>query len=167
MKRLTTLGLGGAAVAAAVAVAACGGGSPSAGSSSAYGNPSSASTGRAAARVATRHTKLGAVLVDGHGRTLYLFEKDKGTASSCYGACASIWPPLTTGAHAIGVDLRHARVATSRRHDGRTAVTVAGHPVYTYAGDRHPGDVTGQGLDQFGAEWYALAPNGQKIDRGS
>jgi predicted lipoprotein with Yx(FWY)xxD motif len=167
MKRVTTLGLGGAALAVAVAVAACGGGSPSAGSGSAYGKPASSSTGPAAATVATRHTKLGTVLVDGQGRTLYLFEKDKGMASSCYGACASVWPPLTTGGHVTGAGSRRARLATSRRHDGKTGVTIDGHPVYTYAGDRHPGDVTGQGLDQFGAEWYALAPTGRKIDHDS
>ena len=45
-------------------------------------------------------------------------------------------------------------------------VTYAGHPLYTYAGDAKPGDVQGQGLDQFGAEWYVLAPSGQKIDNG-
>jgi predicted lipoprotein with Yx(FWY)xxD motif len=167
VKRLPTLGLGSAALAVAVAVAGCGGGSSSAGGGSAYAGPASASTGPAAAKVATRHTNLGTVLVDGRGRTLYLFEKDKGMASSCYGACASVWPPLTTGRHATGAGLRHARLGTSRRHDGKTEVTVDGHPVYTYAGDRRPGDVTGQGLDQFGAEWYALAPNGRKIDHDS
>ena len=100
MKRVPTLGLGGAALAAAVAIAGCGGGSSGAGSGSAYATPASATTGSAGAKVATRHTKLGNVLVDGRGRTLYLFEKDKGTASTCYGACASVWPPLTTGAKA-------------------------------------------------------------------
>jgi predicted lipoprotein with Yx(FWY)xxD motif len=117
-----------------------------------------------AAKVALGRTPLGGVLADAKGRTLYLFEKDKGTASSCYGACASVWPPLTTGRHATGAGLLHARLGASARHDGKTGVTVDGHPVYTYAGDRHPGDVTGQGLDQFGAEWYVLAPGGHKID---
>ena len=42
----------------------------------------------------------------------------------------------------------------------------AGHPLYTYAGDQKPGEVAGQGLDQFGAEWYVLAPDGHKIDNG-
>jgi predicted lipoprotein with Yx(FWY)xxD motif len=167
VKRVLTIGLGGGVLAVAVAVAGCGGGSSNSGSGSAYGRPASAGTGPAAAKVATRRTKLGTVLVDGRGHTLYLFEKDKGMASSCYGACASVWPPLTTGRHATGAGLRHARLATSRRHDGKTEVTVDGRPVYTYAGDRRPGDVTGQGLDQFGAEWYALAPNGHKIDHDS
>jgi predicted lipoprotein with Yx(FWY)xxD motif len=123
----------------------------------------SQSAGRSAT-LATAKSSLGRILVDAQGRTLYLFEKDKGMASSCYGACASVWPPLTTGRNATGAGLGRARLATSRRHDGKTEVTVDGRPVYTYAGDRRPGDVTGQGLDQFGAEWYALAPNGHKID---
>jgi len=168
--RVLTLALGGAALAAAVAVAVAvtgGGGSSSAPGGPPYGRPASASTGPAAAKVATRRTKLGRVLVDGRGRTLYLFEKDEGMASSCYGACASVWPPLTTGRHATGAGLARVRLAASRRHDGTTEVTVAGHPLYTYVGDRHPGDVTGEGLDQFGAEWYALAPNGHKIDHDS
>src|SRR6185295_15871322 len=99
VKRVPTLGLGGAALAAAVAIAGCGGGSSGSGSGSAA-TPASATTGPAGVKVVTRHTKLGNVLVDGRGRTLYLFEKDKGTASTCYGACASVWPPLTTGAKA-------------------------------------------------------------------
>jgi predicted lipoprotein with Yx(FWY)xxD motif len=166
MNRVLTLGLGAAAlavaVAVAIAVAGSGGGPSSAGS--AYARPASAGTGAATAKVATRRTTLGTVLVDGRGRTLYLFEKDKGTASSCDGACASVWPPLTTSGRATGTGLRHVRLGTTRRHDGKTEVTVAGHPVYTYAGDRQPGDVTGEGLDQFGAKWYVLAPNGHKID---
>jgi predicted lipoprotein with Yx(FWY)xxD motif len=166
VNRVPILGIGGAALAAAVAVAGCGGGGGLSGGSG-YASPASATVGRVAAKVATRHTKLGTVLVDGRGRTLYLFEKDKGAASACYGACAGVWPPLTTGGPATGAGLRQARLGTSRRHDGKVEVTVAGHPLYTYAGDTRPGDVKGQGLDQFGAEWYALAPNGHKIDRDS
>ena len=57
-----------------------------------------------------------------------------------------------------------ARLGTTRRSDGRTEITYAGHPLYTYAGDTRAGDVKGQGLDQFGAKWYVLAPSGRKID---
>jgi len=167
VKRVPILGLGGAALAAAVAIAGCGGGSSGAASGSAYGTAASATTGAAGAKVVTRRTKLGNVLVDGRGRTLYLFEKDKGTASTCYGACASVWPPLTTGAKAKASGLHGARLGTTRRKDGKTEVTVAGHPLYTYAGDQRAGDVKGQGLDQFGAEWYVLGANGHKIEDGS
>ena len=140
-----------APLALAVIAAGCGGGSSSAPS---YAKSSSAT----AANVGTRHTKLGTVLVDAHGRTLYLFEKDKSTASKCSGACASVWPPLT-GKSTSGRGVTAAKLAVNKRGQ----LTYARHPLYTYAGDTGPGDVKGQGLDQFGAEWYALAPSGRTI----
>jgi predicted lipoprotein with Yx(FWY)xxD motif len=167
MKRSFAIALAPAAL--AVIAAGCGGGSQSgtAAAGPAYGAAAPASK-PAAATVATAHAKLGTVLVDAHGRTLYLFQKDKGTASSCYGACASVWPPLTTSAKAVaGSGIAAARLGSSKRTDRTTVVTYGGHPLYTYAGDAKPGDVKGQGLDQFGAEWYVLAPNGHKIDNGS
>jgi predicted lipoprotein with Yx(FWY)xxD motif len=101
------------------------------------------------------------------GRTLYLFEKDKGAASACTGACASIWPPLISGGKAAaGGGLSAVKLGTTKRSDGKTEVTYAGHPLYTYAGDAKSGDTRGQGLDQFGAEWYVLTPRGSKIDNG-
>src|SRR3954469_15627997 len=93
MKRRLALGLLPAAL--ALAAAGCGTGSYSGTKAATSADPAAQS---AAASVATGATKLGTVLVDGKGRTLYLFEKDKGGASSCYGACASIWPPLTSAA---------------------------------------------------------------------
>ena len=169
MRRLLAVSLPLAALAViAVIVAGCGGSSTSdtASNGSAYG--AATSTPRSATgTVSTRQTKLGRVLVDAQGRTLYLFEKDKAAMSSCYGACASIWPPLTTGGKALaGTGVRAAKLGATKRSDGKTAITYAGHPLYTYAGDRKPGDEQGQGLDQFGAEWYVLAPNGHKIDNG-
>jgi predicted lipoprotein with Yx(FWY)xxD motif len=171
MKRLLALAAAPTALAVvAVILAGCGGGSPSA--TKGYAAPAPASTSPSPT-VATAPTKLGNVLVDRGGRTLYLFEKDKGPASSCYGACATIWPPLSSGATGAGAakglagsGLNAAKLGSIRRTDGRTEVTYAGHPLYTYAGDAKPGDVQGQGLDQFGAEWYVLAPSGNKIDNG-
>jgi predicted lipoprotein with Yx(FWY)xxD motif len=155
-----------APAALAVIAAGCGGASstPSAAGGAAYG-AAAATAKPAAASVSTAHTKLGTVLVDGHGRTLYLFEKDKGAMSSCYGACAAVWPPLTAHGKAMGgTAIASAKLATSRRTDGTAGITYGGHPLYTYAGDTKPGDVKGQGLDQFGGEWYVVAPNGHKID---
>src|SRR3954454_18505443 len=158
VKRPLTLAIAPAAL--AVIAAGCGG-------VSATGSASGGAAHRAAAApttpVASAHTKLGTVLVDAKGRTLYLFEKDKGAKSSCYGACASVWPPLTAPGSA-GAGIAGAKLGTSRRTDGATIATYAGHPLYTYAGDANRGDVKGQGLDQFGAEWYAVAPSGHKID---
>src|SRR6476469_3629316 len=70
--------------------------------------------------VGVARSRLGRILVDGRGRTLYLFEQDKGTASTCCGSCASIWPPLTTTRkpHAVR-GARGARLGTTRRTDGK------------------------------------------------
>ena len=150
----------------AVLVAGCGGSSSSTtGGGSAYGNAKPAPK-TATGTVSTRQTSLGRILVDADGRTLYLFEKDKGAASSCNGACASIWPPLTAGNAKAGTGVTAADLGTAQRSDGKTEIIYAGHPLYTYAGDQKPGDVAGQGLDQFGAEWYVLGPDGHKIDNG-
>jgi predicted lipoprotein with Yx(FWY)xxD motif len=139
-----------------LAAAGCGGAAAAQSGSPATGVPD--------ATVAAKSTKLGTILVDADGRTLYLFEKDKGPSSTCYGACASAWPPVTTDAKAIaGTGIDAAKLGTSRRKDGVTEVTYGGHPLYTYAGDAKPGDTTGQDISQFGAPWYVLAPTGQKI----
>jgi predicted lipoprotein with Yx(FWY)xxD motif len=113
------------------------------------------------ASIAAKPSKLGTILVDADGRTLYLFQNDKGAASTCYGACASAWPPVTTHAKAIaGTGIDAAKLGTATRKDGVNEVTYGGHPLYTYAGDAKPGDTTGQNLDQFGAEWNVLEPSG-------
>jgi predicted lipoprotein with Yx(FWY)xxD motif len=163
MRRLLAVILPLAAVAVIAVAVAAGGGSTSGGATngSAYG----ATRKPAVGTVKTLRTKLGRILIDARGRTLYLFEKDKGATSSCDGACASVWPPLTTGGKAkAGPGVTAAKLGVTKRTDGRTELTYGGHPLYTYAGDQKPGDVQGQGLDQFGAEWYVLAPGGHKID---
>ena len=166
IRRLLAVSCSLAALAVIALVLTAGGGSKSATdpNGSAYG-ATPAAPKAATATVGIRHTKLGRILVDARGRTLYLFEKDTGAMSSCYGACASVWPPLTTAANAqAATGVPAAKLATTKRSDGKTQVTYDGHPLYTYAGDQQPGDVHGQGLDQFGAEWYALTPSGHKVD---
>jgi predicted lipoprotein with Yx(FWY)xxD motif len=125
------------------------------------------STGHAAgsaAAVKTRHGKLGTFLVDGHGRTLYLFQKDKTARSRCSGACATDWPPLLTSGKATGSgSARKALLGTSKRSDGTTQVTYKGHPLYTYAGDAKAGDTNGQGVSAYGARWYAVTPSGRRV----
>jgi predicted lipoprotein with Yx(FWY)xxD motif len=149
----------------AAVVAGCGGVSYGGGGAAAK---SSAPTAKGqATMVMTRHTGLGTILADSRGHTLYLFMKDKHGMSACDGACTSIWPPLTTHAkaHAAG-GAQAAKLGTLERADGTTQVTYAGHPLYTYVGDTKAGTTSGQALDQFGAEWYVLAPSGHEVDRG-
>ena len=119
------------------------------------------------AAVALAKSRLGRILVDSRGRTLYLFQKDKGMASSCYSSCASVWPPLTTAGRPRA--LRGAvasKLGSWKRKDGTLQVTYNGHPLYYYAGDNKAGQTNGQNLNEFGAEWYALSSAGKKIDRG-
>jgi predicted lipoprotein with Yx(FWY)xxD motif len=108
---------------------------------------------------------VGSVLVDSDGLTLYDFHKDKGTESSCYGACAGVWPPLLTdGKPQPSNGAVAAKLGTTERKDGSVQVTYAGHPLYTYAADRKPGQAKGHDIDSFGAEWYALTASGAEAE---
>ncbi|MEA2250414.1 MAG: hypothetical protein QOG70_656 [Solirubrobacteraceae bacterium] len=120
------------------------------------------------ATVKTRTTKLGKIIVDGSGRTLYMFGKDKGTKSSCSGACAKAWPPLLTkGKPKAGSGAKASKLGTTKRSDGTTQVTFGGHPVYRFKNDAKPGDTNGQGLTAFGGVWYVLSPSGTVIKKAS
>jgi predicted lipoprotein with Yx(FWY)xxD motif len=116
--------------------------------------------------VSLAKTGIGTVLVDQRGRTLYLFEKDRNGMSACNTSCLRYWPPLTS--HALpraGKGVQQSLLRLGRARNGVRQVTYAGHPLYTFAGDKRAGQTTGEGLDEFGGGWYALAANGQKIER--
>jgi len=158
MKRLVLLVF--APALAALVVAGCGSG----GSGSTQQSKAATGSG-GAATVSLRKLNVGTALVDGQGRTLYLFEADKGPMSTCNGACASLWPPDTTsGKPKAGPGVDAAKLGTTKRSDGTLEVTYNGHPLYRYAPDTKAGEDTGQGLNQFGAKWYVLAASGIKID---
>ena len=147
------------AAVAAMGLAACSNG----GSGGAYGGGGTTTTstgsGAAAATVATADVAgLGTILVDSTGRTLYLFESDTGTSSTCTGSCAGTWPALlTTGVTSAGDAAQSAMLGTTTRDDGGTQVTYDGHPLYLYSGDSSPGDANGQGI---GDVWYAVTASG-------
>lgn len=165
MRRLTLPALLLAVAAVSMTLAACGG--STSGTSYSAPKPTSTAAAAAPATIGTRHTALGTVLVDAQGRTLYLFEGDKGSTSTCSGSCAAAWPPATTASKAqVKGDAVAGKLGASKLADGTSIVTYGGHPLYTYAGDAAPGDTNGQDLDQFGAEWYVLAPSGDAIEAG-
>ena len=146
----------------ALVVAACGGSSGGSSGGAYGGSTASHSSGKGS--VALASTKLGRILVDGNGRTLYLFEADKGTMSKCDGACASAWPPLiTSGKPTAGAGVVAAKLGTAKRQDGTTGVTYDGQPLYNYAGDGAPGQTAGEGLTDYGAAWYALSAAGKAV----
>jgi predicted lipoprotein with Yx(FWY)xxD motif len=128
------------------------------------------STGHAAGSATalkTRHGKLGTFLVDGKGRTLYLFQKDRTSKSRCSGDCATAWPPLlTTGKPKASGSVRKSLLGTSKRSDGKTQVTYNRHPLYRFVQDMKPGDTLGQGVSAFGAKWYAVSPSGRRLGGG-
>jgi len=133
--------------------------------SSPYGGAAAASPDVGAIRLATRSTPLGRIVVDGSGRTLYLFEKDKARRSACYGACAQYWPPLLTRGKAVArPGVKQSLIGTTRRRDGTEQVTYAGRPLYRYVGDTGPGQTNGAGLQDFGGGWDPLSPGGRKVE---
>jgi predicted lipoprotein with Yx(FWY)xxD motif len=167
MSRIPKL-LPAAIVAAALMTAACGSSGSTPAATPGTQGPSAADSYAAqsgAAVVATANSPLGRMLVDGSGRSLYLFEGDKGNASSCYDSCAQAWPPLLTqGTPSAATGATAGELGTTTRKDGGTEVTYHGHPLYYYVGDAKAGDTAGQDLKQFGASWYVVGPTGNKID---
>jgi predicted lipoprotein with Yx(FWY)xxD motif len=133
--------------------------SPGPTSASAASTPSSpAATGTATLK--TEHTSLGTVLANGHGFTVYWFAADHGTKSACTGACAAVWPPVTgTPQAATGVSLP-GKLGTITRAGGAAQATYNGHPLYTFQVDTAPGQVKGNGVNGFGARWYAITISG-------
>jgi predicted lipoprotein with Yx(FWY)xxD motif len=118
--------------------------------------------------VSTASTKLGRILVDSHGRTLYLFEKDKHGESACTGQCATFWPPLiTAGKPSAAAGARTSLLGTTKRADGRLQVTYNHHPLYRFAKDTKKGQTNGEGVSAFGAEWYAVSRAGTTVEKGS
>jgi predicted lipoprotein with Yx(FWY)xxD motif len=123
----------------------------------------SAATTRGAA-VHIGSSKLGRILVNSQGRTLYIWAHDKGTKSTCYGACATYWPPVITSGkpRAVG-GAKASLLGTTRRKDGRMQVTYKGHPLYLFAGDKKAGDVKGEGLTGFGGRWDPVSATGRAV----
>jgi predicted lipoprotein with Yx(FWY)xxD motif len=161
-KPITWLAIAAAISLTALAVAGCGGSSSNSNSSTSV-SPPKTSSGQAAT-VGVENSGLGKILDDSKGQTLYVFQKDTGTKSTCTGACAGNWPPLrASGKPTAGSGAAASMLGTTRRSDGKAQVTYNGHPVYTFTGDQSPGDTNGQGVTAFGARWYVLSPAGTQV----
>jgi predicted lipoprotein with Yx(FWY)xxD motif len=147
----------------AAILAGCGSTTPSAAvaSPSPAASPASSPAAAAATIKVAADAKLGQILVNGEGITVYLFVADTSTASTCYTSCAAYWPPvLTTGAPVAGTGAKASLLGTTTRTDGKVEVTYAGHPLYYFIQDKKPGDTTGQGINNFGGLWWVLTPSG-------
>jgi predicted lipoprotein with Yx(FWY)xxD motif len=139
-------------------------------SANAAASTSAAPSTSAAATITTKDAaKLGTILASGgKNMTVYLFEADKNGTSTCDGDCAAAWPPvLTKGNPTAKPSAESAKLGTAKRSDGTTQVTYAGHPLYYFVKDKDAEDVYGNGITEFGAEWYALTPSGKSAESAS
>ncbi|MFJ4171851.1 hypothetical protein ACIPY3_20280 [Paenarthrobacter sp. NPDC089714] len=165
MKKQLSLGIG--ALALVAALAGCGGSpgtstSPTSASSAAASSAAASSSPTAAAEMKVASSSAGQIVVDSKGMSLYFFTKDvkdSGT-SACTGACLAAWPVFTTTADAPTVDGVTGTVGTIATPDGKKQVTLNGMPLYYYAKDKAPGDVTGQGVSNV---WYLVSPSGEMV----
>jgi predicted lipoprotein with Yx(FWY)xxD motif len=143
-----------------VAAAACGGNNNESSGTAATAAPATtAAQGASGTTVAVASSRLGDILVDGDGRTLYAFTKDKGDQSACSGDCATNWPALI-GPATAGTGVRASLLSTSMQANGDAQVTYGGKPLYYFAGDAKPGDSNGQGV---GGVWFALTADGELV----
>jgi len=119
---------------------------------------------RTQATVSLRATKLGRILVNSKGHTLYLFARDRNGKSACSGSCAKFWPPLlSAGKPTAGSSVRSSLLRTTRRSNGSLQVTYNKHPLYTFALDKRAGQTNGEGRFAFGAKWYAVSARGTMV----
>ncbi len=135
-----------------------------AGGASTTSSPASTTT---AVAVTTKQNKLGTILAAGPKHaTVYMFEADQGGKSACAGVCAQNWPPVTSSAQAMaGGAVSASKLGMTTRSDGTKQITYNGHPLYFFVKDGDAEDAYGQGVKAFGADWYVLAPSGNKIDK--
>lgn len=153
----------------ALTAAACGSSSKSATTPAAPASPAPAASGGGAASTSgptleAHQGGLGTYLTDAKGNSLYLFASDSKTMSTCSGACAAAWPPLTTTSSAgAGSGITAGDIGTITRTDGTKQVTYGGHPLYYFKFDTAAGDTKGQGSNAFGAKWWLVTPAGDKL----
>jgi predicted lipoprotein with Yx(FWY)xxD motif len=120
------------------------------------------------ATVTLRKTKLGMILVNSRGHTLYLFAKDRNGKSACSGSCAKFWPPsLHSGKPTAGSGVKASLLRTTKRSSGSLQLTYNKHPLYTFTLDKRAGQTNGEGNLAFGARWYAVSARGRAVVKAS
>lgn len=111
-----------------------------------------AATGAFADGITTADSAAGPILVDEHGMSLYIFDKDTVGVSNCYDGCASNWPPAL---ETDGDEMGEADFSLVERADGAMQWTYKGMPLYTWVNDTAPGDITGEGVNGV---WHLAKP---------
>jgi predicted lipoprotein with Yx(FWY)xxD motif len=109
------------------------------------------------------------VLVNGAGRTLYVFKPDNAKKVTCTGQCAAVWPPakLTGGKPAASGDVKASLLSSDPNPSGGQVVTYNGWPLYTYVTDTGAGSARGQALNLNGGLWYVIGPDGNPITKSA
>jgi predicted lipoprotein with Yx(FWY)xxD motif len=108
----------------------------------------------------TEDSEFGEIVVDPDGFTLYIFTADSAGESTCYEACADLWPPIAADTP-ISSDVDASMFGSVSRTDGSEQLTVNGMPLYRYAPDAIPGDVTGQGFNDV---WFVVDGSGTVVE---
>ncbi|WP_328540297.1 cupredoxin domain-containing protein [Streptomyces sp. NBC_00344] len=109
---------------------------------------------------------LGKIIVDGKGRTLYLFSGDRSAKPTCTGTCAKAWPPAKVEARpTAGKGAKSSLLGTTTRSDGSKQATYHHHPLYYFSKDKKAGDTGGQAVKAFHGQWFVLDPAGNKITK--
>jgi predicted lipoprotein with Yx(FWY)xxD motif len=125
--------------------------------------PAAPASAAAGTTIKAGDSQFGDVLFDGDDQAIYYFDKESGSKSECYGACAEAWPPvLTKGEPKAATGVQQRLLGTTQREDGTTQVTYDGHPLYLYAHEG-PNQVTCHDVSEFGGLWLAVQPNGQEV----
>ncbi len=139
------------------AVPATGNGTP------AQAVPNTGAQGAAEIAVA-KHGKYGDILVDGSGRTLYMFIGDGLNTPTCYSPCTKLWEPFisASGGVAVGQGVSSSLVGIVIRTGGRRQVVYNGHPLYYSSKDTAPGDINGQGMKDA---WFVVSPSGDPVEK--
>jgi predicted lipoprotein with Yx(FWY)xxD motif len=128
-----------------------------AGATAALAHTAHAASG--AAIVKTESTKLGTILVNSSGKTLYLDVGDKPPHFACTGACLGAWPPLATSGKPMAMGKAVASKLGTVKNGKVTQVTYSGHPLYTFQSDTSADPTSGEGVNGF----YVVSPSGAKI----
>lgn len=114
--------------------------------------------------VTVKSSSYGRILFDNRGFVLYGFTRDARNKSRCSGACAKAWPPyIVKSRPRAGKGVVGARLGTVRRASGRLQVTYFGRPLYYYIGDKKPGQILCQNVNEFGGVWRVVRPTGRLV----